>query len=128
MKKSYSQIKSMKYNKNHQKNLNSNIKQTKKIHEIVYKIDTSKITGTCPICLNHTFDDPSNLIVEENIFHFDCVVQWIKSKFEIQENNKILYIGSNTFGIFWESRSQKLELLKKINILEELKEYVKNTS
>lgn len=105
-----------------------NPKASKKSYEITYRVDNSKITGTCPICLNSTFDDPSNLVVEESIFHFDCVVNWIKSKFGVEENNKILYLGSNTFGIFWEGKTKKLELLKKINISEELKIYAKSSS
>lgn len=121
--------KSIKHTKNLSlKNPTPPHRHTKKVFDITFKIDNSTITGTCPLCLSSTYDDPSNLIIGESIFHFDCVVNWIKSRFEIQENNKILYIGSNTFGIFWESRAQKLELLRKINISEELKDYVKNSS
>ncbi|MFN4244571.1 MAG: RING finger protein [Brevinematia bacterium] len=113
--------------------LNKNIKPPKyknlNTPEIKFIIDNSKITGICPICSQNTFQDPSNIIIDNHIFHFDCIISLIKEHHNIEQNNKIIYIGSNNFGIFWEGKSgRKLELLRRIPIIEEVKNYVKINS
>lgn len=121
-------------NKNYKlqgENKNFHIKETKKEmkdkitnYEVRYFIDTSKITGVCPICSQNTVLDPSNIVIDNRVFHFDCVVNFLKQKFSIEENTKIIYTGSNTFGVFWEGKGhKKLELLKKIDLKESLNEY-----
>ncbi|MEN2998583.1 MAG: RING finger protein [Brevinematia bacterium] len=108
------------------KNLTPTNKKHHKYFDVTYSIDYSKITGTCPICSKHTIYDPSNIVIEGHVFHFECVVNYIKEKFGTESNNKILYTGSNTFGIFWESRdTKKTELLKKVNLKDTLYEYIK---
>lgn len=101
-------------------------KKPKTNYEISFRVDNSAETGTCPICRKPTVQDPSNIILNNRIFHFDCIVNVIRSQSNLNENCKILYIGSNTFGVYWESRNrEKTELLKKINVKEVISEYVR---
>ncbi|MCX8096418.1 MAG: hypothetical protein N3D81_02850 [Spirochaetes bacterium] len=96
------------------------------LHDITFKCDETVITGVCPICRQNTYYDPSNIIVGSNIFHFDCVFEWVRDNFGVDKGKKIYYIGSKSFGIFWESKNgKKLEMLKRINLEEYLNTYAR---
>ena len=94
--------------------------------EIRFLVDHSEIISKCPICSGDVYKDPSNIVFDDVYFHFDCVVNLIKSKVELSENQNIYYYGSNNFTIVWE-RKGKIEVLKRIRVGDFLSEYVKKT-
>ncbi|MCX8028994.1 MAG: hypothetical protein N2712_03255 [Brevinematales bacterium] len=92
---------------------------------VSFSVDTSVVIGVCPICGENCYKDPSNIVISDHTFHFDCVVNFIKSNIRIDEDKKLYYTGSNTFGIVWESKtSRRVELIKRLDLREILKEYV----
>ncbi|MGB9621316.1 MAG: hypothetical protein ACP5PT_02885 [Brevinematia bacterium] len=102
-----------------------NNKKERRIYDISYKV-LNIVNGVCEICGRNTYQDPSNIVFGDKVFHFDCVLNKIREIFVIPEDEKIIYLGSGNFGIFWESKSsKKLEILKKVNVGDVLVDYVK---
>lgn len=88
------------YKKNHNE-------KTVEEYENIY-IERKKKDGKekpiCPICNNEIY------IIEQSILygktktpaHFDCIIKHLSKDNQLEENEKIVYLGSGTFGIIQE--------------------------
>ena len=94
--------------------------------EIRFLVDPGEVISKCPICGDDIYRDPSNIVFNDVYFHFSCVINLIKSKVELSENQNVYYYGSNNLAIVWE-RKGKIEVLKKVKAEDFLSGYVKKT-
>lgn len=111
--------------KNNYNNQQKNNKKTIEEYEKIYlnkKMNEDFEKPICPICNKAIY------IIEEGITHnstgklahFECILNEIKQNNinDIEENDKIVYLGSGTFGIIRERQSGKnlkLFVRKRIN-------------
>ena len=100
-------------------------KKTIEEYEKIYlsnKMKDKSEKAICPIC-NEPIYIPEEAIthnVTNKLAHFECILKEIKNnnEEEMEENDKIVYLGSGTFGIIQErknSKGTKLFVRKRIN-------------
>ena len=100
-------------------------KKTIEEYEKIYlsnKMKDKSEKAICPIC-DEPIYIPEEAIthnVTNKLAHFECILKEIKSnnEEEMEENDKIVYLGSGTFGIIQErknSKGTKLFVRKRIN-------------
>ncbi|WP_297285054.1 hypothetical protein [uncultured Brachyspira sp.] len=100
-------------------------KKTIEEYEKIYlsnKMKDKSEKAICPIC-DEPIYIPEEAIthnVTNKLAHFECILKEIKNnnEEEMEENDKIVYLGSGTFGIIQErknSKGTKLFVRKRIN-------------
>ena len=100
-------------------------KRTIEEYEKIYlsnKMKDKSEKSICPIC-NEPIYIPEEAITHNatnKLAHFECILKEIKNnnEEEMEENDKIVYLGSGTFGIIQErknSKGTKLFVRKRIN-------------
>ena len=100
-------------------------KKTIEEYEKIYlsnKMKDKSEKSICPIC-NEPIYIPEEAITHNatnKLAHFECILKEIKNnnEEEMEENDKIVYLGSGTFGIIQErknSKGTKLFVRKRIN-------------
>ena len=100
-------------------------KKTIEEYEKIYlsnKMKDPSEKSICPIC-NKPIYIPEEAITHNatnKLAHFECILKEIKNnnEEEMEENDKIVYLGSGTFGIIQERKSSKgtkLFVRKRIN-------------
>lgn len=100
-------------------------KKTIEEYEKIYlsnKMKDKSEKSICPIC-NEPIYIPEEAITHNTtnkLAHFECILKEIKksNEEEMEENDKIVYLGSGTFGIIQERKSSKgtkLFVRKRIN-------------
>lgn len=62
----------------------------------------------CSLCGKKIIDDTTSFYIEEEKRYlcFDCAIKEIKMKFNISSKNKVIYLGSGTFGEIREVKSE----------------------
>ncbi|ADK31070.1 hypothetical protein R4M03_07450 [Brachyspira pilosicoli] len=100
-------------------------KKTIEEYEKIYlsnKMKDKSEKAICPICNEPIYIPEEGIMhnVTNKLAHFECILKEIKSnnEEEMEENDKIVYLGSGTFGIIQErknSKGTKLFVRKRIN-------------
>ncbi len=86
-------------NANNNKN-NYKFKSKISRHIVPYK-PASLTNESCHIC-NKNINNMSNSVIDatsEKVCHFECAVADIKKKIPVRQNQRLVYLGSKTFGI-----------------------------
>ena len=106
---------------NQYKNNNKTIEEYEKIY-LNEKMNDNSEKPICPICNNpiYIIEEGINHNATNKLAHFECILNEIRQKNinDIEENDKIVYLGSGTFGIIRERQNgQKFNLFvrKRIN-------------
>ena len=111
--------------KNNYNNQFKNNKKTVEEYEKIYlnkRMNDNSEKPICPICNNPIYitEEGINHNGTNKLAHFECILNEIRQNNinEIEENNKIVYLGSGTFGIIQErqnGKKSKLFVRKRIN-------------
>lgn len=111
--------------KNNHNKQHKNNKKTIEEYERIYlnrRMNDNSEKPICPICNNpiYIMEEGINHNATGNLAHFECVLNEIKQNNinDIEENDKLVYLGSGTFGIIQERNSgknSKLFVRKRIN-------------
>ena len=105
--------------KNNNNKQHKNNKKTIEEYERIYlnrRMNDNSEKPICPICNKPIYitEEGINHNATGNLAHFECVLNEIKQNNinDIEENDKLVYLGSGTFGIIQERNSgQKLQTL-----------------
>ena len=111
--------------KNNYNNQFKNNKKTVEEYEKIYlnkRMNDNSEKPICPICNNPIYitEEGINHNGTNKLAHFECILNEIRQNNinEIEENDKIVYLGSGTFGIIQErqnGKKSKLFVRKRIN-------------
>lgn len=74
----------------------------------------------CSLCKKKIIDDTTSFYIEDEDRYlcFDCAIKEIKNKFNISSKNKIIYLGSGTFGEIREIKSENtFVILRRIQLV-----------
>lgn len=112
------------YNNRFKNNKNNNKKSVEEYVQIYLnkRMNDNSEKPICPICNNPIYitEEGINHNETNKLAHFECILNEIRQKNinEIEENDKIVYLGSGTFGIIQErqnGKKSKLFVRKRIN-------------
>lgn len=85
---------------------------------IPYKSNTFQ-SEVCPIC-SKAINNMSNSVIDkttEKPCHFECIAMELKKENSLKSNQRLVYLGSSTFGIIEDVRvdgKDKFEIIKKM--------------
>lgn len=92
--------------------------QNSRKHIVLPEVEVKRIVEPRPVC--SICGEPIEAIIEAitesdgTYSHFDCVLNKLKEKYNVQEPDKISYIGHGNFAVFTHDEEGKFVIKEKI--------------